>query len=335
MNAVVGIRAYGGNIGSFLGSLAVACISTFMDYQNSRDELRAELDKDLWQLKKEDIIDCNELQKKLLDASWNLLRQYRLPDEYRIVQKSLDDFYRAVNEIDVSKRYRMLRSIEREFRIYPPYWFYRGRAAQDDKNDAEAERCFNKFEEVWRPVLRQDPYRVESAKYRFCELVKNVESDKLPDDRKQKALDQLKIIQNNTPTEDWSNVIFTGMAYASLGEKKHGIDCIQANVDYNYGKDVSKLILEQLKTGKIDLSSLPAKMEAVTVQRILSDAQDREFSTVLVEYFKGNEDSAKKALARMSKTSSNKNIFVVLALMEMNKQGPINYIKINEFARQA
>ncbi len=334
INAIAGIRAYGGNISSLLGSFAVACISSFMDYQNSRDELLATLDNDLWQLKKEDITDCNELQKKLLDASWNLLRQYRLPDEYRVVQKSLDEFYRAVSEIDASKRYRMLRAIEKEFRIYPPYWFYRGRAAQDDKNNAEAERCFNKFEEVWRPVLRQDPYKVESAKYRFCELVKNVKADKISDDIKQKALEQLKIIQNNTPTEDWSNVIFTGMAYATLGEKKRGIDCIQANVDFDYGKDTSNLFIEQLKTSKMDLSSLPTKIEALSVQRILSDAQDREFSTVLVEYFKGNEDSAKKALERMSETSSNKNIFFVLGLMEMNKQGPINYIKVNELNRQ-
>ncbi|MBQ3455536.1 MAG: hypothetical protein IJG36_03785, partial [Synergistaceae bacterium] len=125
VDALSGIRAYGGNLWSWLGSLATSCVSSYFSYQSAKSELLEGLNDDLWQLKKEEIEDCNELQVKLLNSSWNLLRQYKLPDEYRPTQESLNGYYKAVNESDPSKRLRMLRArnVERNFQVYPPYWY--------------------------------------------------------------------------------------------------------------------------------------------------------------------------------------------------------------------
>lgn len=125
-------------------------------------------------MKKEEIEDCNELQVKLLNSSWNLLRQYKLPDEYRLTQESLNGFYKAVNEPDPTKRLRMLcaRIIERNFQAYPPYWYYRARVAQEAEENEEASRCYDKFDEVWRPVLRYAPYKLEAVVCRFLLLTR-------------------------------------------------------------------------------------------------------------------------------------------------------------------
>ena len=97
IGALSGIRAYGGNLWSWLGSLATSCVSSYFTYQNSKAELLEGLDDDLWRLQKEDIEDCNDLQVRLLNSSWNLLRQYKLPDEYRLTQDSLNGYFKAVN----------------------------------------------------------------------------------------------------------------------------------------------------------------------------------------------------------------------------------------------
>ncbi|MBR1438344.1 MAG: hypothetical protein IJ587_07380, partial [Synergistaceae bacterium] len=110
INALSGIRAYGGNLWSWLGSLATSCVSSYFTYHSAKGELLEGLNDDLWQLKKEEIEDCNDLQVKLLNSSWNLLRQYKLPDEYRLTQETLDGYYKAVNEADPAKRLRMLRA---------------------------------------------------------------------------------------------------------------------------------------------------------------------------------------------------------------------------------
>ena len=157
----------------------------------SKEELKASL----WKLERQDLADCNSLQERLLQSSWNLLRQYRLPDEYRLTQTSLNNFYRAVQEEDTAKRSRMLRNLEDEFRVYPPYWYYRAKTAQEAGNLTEARHHFAKFSEVWRPVLRRDPYKLETAKFRIQELVA---SGKELDNISPELLELLETVYSNT-----------------------------------------------------------------------------------------------------------------------------------------
>ncbi len=254
VDALSGIRAYGGNLWSWLGSLATSCVSSYFSYQSSKAELLEGLNDDLWQLKKEEIEDCNELQVKLLNSSWNLLRQYKLPDEYRLTQESLNGYYKAVNEADPAKRLRMLRArnVERNFQVYPPYWYYRAKAAQESGDDSEALKCWDKFAEVWRPVLRNDPYKLEEAKYRVQKLALNAENNR---DELRKWLE---VIQDCISAGDWSNNLFAGVAYFLLGDKDEGIACVEVNVDFGYEEAVSKTILAEMKKGELDAFTLYA-----------------------------------------------------------------------------
>ncbi len=257
LNALSGIRAYGGNLWSWLGSLATSCVSSYFSYQSAKGELLEGLNDDLWQLKKEDIADCNELQVKLLNSSWNLLRQYKLPDEYRLTQESLNGYYKAVNEPDPSKRLRMLRArnVERNFQIYSPYWYYRAKAAQESGNDDETAMCWDKFAEVWRPVLRNDPYKLEEAKYRVQKMAADSNTNR------EELRRLLKVIQDNITPGDWSNNLFVGVAYFLLGDKEEGIACVEENVDFDYEQKISSELLAQMKQGKLDLFSTPDKLK--------------------------------------------------------------------------
>lgn len=247
LDALSGIRAYGTNLWSWLGSLATSCVSSYLSYQSSKAELLEGLNDDLWQLKKEEIEDCNELQVRLLNSSWNLLRQYKLPDEYRLTQESLNGFYKAVNESDPSKRLRMLRArnVEKNFQMYPPYWYYRAKAAIESKDDDEAARCYDKFAEVWRPVLRNDPYKLEEAKYRVQKLALNAEKNR------DEIRKWLEVIQDCISAGDWSNNLFVGIAYFLLGDKDEGIACVEVNVDFEYEKEISEAVLTQMKQGEL------------------------------------------------------------------------------------
>ena len=253
-HAISRIEAQGEN---FIGSLVVSCVSSYFAYQAMKSDIAEDLRGELWQLTKEDITDCNNLQERLLNSSWNLLRQYNLPDNYLLVQRTLDDFYNAVNEKDPEKRFRMLRALERDFQVYPPYWLYRGKAAQELGENSEAHTCFERFNEVWRPVLRQDPYKVEALKFGLSETVKGAN---LSDEEKRRAFGILEAITENTPRDDWANRLFAGVAYFLLGEKDRGIEIVEANVDFGYGADVSGAILTQLKAGKLNLETLPSEI---------------------------------------------------------------------------
>lgn len=299
---------------SLIGSFVVSCASSYFAYQAMKSDIAEELRGELWQLTKEDITDCNNLQERLLNSSWNLLRQYKLPDNYRLVQRTLDDFYKAVNEKDPAKRFRMLRALERDFQVYPPYWYYRGKTAQELGENNEAHTCFERFNEVWRPVLRQDPYKVEALKFELSEIVKG---GNLSDEEKRRAFGILEAITENTPRDDWANRLFAGVAYFVLGEKDKGIEIVEANVDFGYGADVSGAILTQLKTDELKPEKLSSEIAGMLKPLTV---KDRNLDEALTKYFEGKEDEAEKILRGISSTSENPVVFYVLGDISRQKK---------------
>ena len=298
MESLSNVKAYGGNLFSWLGSLAVSCVSSYFSYQDSKSQLTEDLNGELWQLQKDDITDCNDLQERLLNSSWNLLRQYKLPDNYRLVQKNIDDFYRAVDEQEPKRKLRMLRALEKDFQVYPPYWFYRAKTAQKLNDDKEAHSCFEKFNEVWRPVLRQDPYRVEAVKFKISEFAKK---SNLTNEEKQEALELLEVMRANTPRDDWANNLFAGVAYFTLGKKDEGIDIVETNVDFDYGTDVSKLMLKQLRDNNVkNISELPNEMDKIEAQRLVSSLKDQEAAKLLVSLFRDDSSEFESLLAKIA-----------------------------------
>lgn len=189
-----------------------------------------------------------DMQKQLLSSSWNLMYKYHLPDEYRLVQKAMDDFYSAVEEPDEApRRLRMLRALEEDFKVYPPYWYYRARTALQSDNQPEADKCFDVFDEIWRLVLRKDPYKLEVTKYRVNSLVKNgvPESSEV----RQEVLRLLGVMRENTLREAWTNNLFAGALYYALGEVETAIKCVEINIDFKHDTDISLAMLQQMRKG--------------------------------------------------------------------------------------
>ena len=208
-----------------------------------------------------EIFILRDLRVKFAPSSWDLLRQYKLPDDYRLTQESLNGYYKAVNEAEPSKRLRMLRArnVERDFQVYPPYWYYRAKAAQESDDDSEALRCWDKFAEVWRPVLRNDPYKLEEAKYRIQRLAGNAEVNR------EEIRRLLGVIQDNTTAGDWSNNLFAGVVYFLLGDKDEGIACVETNVDFAYEEAVSRAVLSEMKKGELNALTLYALKDDIKI----------------------------------------------------------------------
>ena len=241
------------------GAVAVSCVSEYYAHQNAKldAEFRRGLAEDMLRIDRAEREQYNALQSRLIDSSWRLLRQYHLPDEYRIVQSGIDDLFRAVNETDTAKRRGMLIALEKEFRIYPPYWIYRAEAEQIAGNDKEAAKCFDEFDKVWRPVLRNDSWKVEAEKFRVIEA--------LNDGKRVEALSHLEALCENVSRSDWANNIFAGIVYYMLGENEKAIQRVEANVNFGYGLKTSKAVLAEMKSGKMDSRSLSQALESLNI----------------------------------------------------------------------
>ena len=284
-----GVLAGDENAGKFfvgLGRLLSACTAGYFLEKADETNQRINLNAELFRLKAEDLNDFNGLQKQLLSSSWNLLNKYHLPDDYRLVQRALDDFVRAVDEPDTpERRLRMLKALEGDFRVYPPYWFYRAGAALDADDSYEAEKCFDRFNEVWRPVLRKDPYRLEAVKHKINLLL----NDGVNDESRKNILALAEIMRDNTLREDWTNNLFAAALYYSLGEKDKAIECAEINIDFGYEYELSSAMLQQMRAD-VDFPLLPEDtLRALKLSRLTQGMKphDRKAALILADYFDG------------------------------------------------
>ena len=294
-----------GSIGAFFGSfssLVSVSAASYFKYQTGGVNLKGSLEENLYRLSTEDLSDFNELQKQLLTSSWNLMNRYKLPDSYRLVQRSIDDFSRAVEDTpEPSRRLRMLQAMETDFRVYPPYWYYRAKAAYDCKDFDDAEKCFDTFEEVYRPVLRKDPYMLETAKYRISEIV----SENLQNtvENRDTLLELCRIMRENTMRDDWVNNLFAGAVYYALGEKDAGINCVQMNIDFGYEDELSSSVLQNMRLNVPAVMLLREALRSLRLSEITSGMTSSDkYRVIMIADCLDNRDNAAENLSLSAKT---------------------------------
>ncbi|MBQ6973080.1 MAG: sel1 repeat family protein [Synergistaceae bacterium] len=276
-----------------LGRLAGACMASYFKHQSANSDIN--LGAELYRLKAEDMADFNDLQKQLLSSSWELLNKYHLPDEYRLVQRALDDFYRAVEEPDTaSRRLRMLKALEDDFRVYPPYWYYRAKTAQEVGDIDETEKSFARFNEAWRPVLRKDPYMLEAVKYRINTML----ADGIPDDARTRdeILALAGTMRDNTLREDWENNLYAAALYYTLGDKESAMKCAEVNLDFGYESELTSAMISQMRAG-VAFPMLPEDtLRAVKLNAFTAGmtSQDREAAFIVADFFDGRDGASER-----------------------------------------
>ena len=230
----------------------------YTDYQASKEQIHREISSESWKLTRQELEDCNRLQSTLLNLSWGLISKYHLPNEYRLTQENIREFLAAMEAQDPAKRLGRLSFIERKFKVYPPYWFFRADSAMRAGNSQECRKCFDRFNEVWRPVLNYDPYKLEAVKYRIRELAKNG----VPDSDTAKEIRGLvETLRDYTAPGDWGSNLFAGIVYFVLGDKDEAVSCLEyGNIEPGYEREISGVILGQMKRGNIDVANLPGEL---------------------------------------------------------------------------
>lgn len=237
----------------------VSSIGTgYNDYHASKEQIHREISSESWQLTRQELEDCNRLQSTLLNLSWGLISKYHLPNEYRLTQENIREFLAAMEAQDPAKRLGRLRFIERKFKVYPPYWFFRADSAMSAGNYEECRKYYDIFNEVWRPVLNYDPYKLEAVKYRIRELAEKG----VPEGETLNELRGLvETLRDYTAPGDWESNLFAGIVYFALGDKGEAVNCVEyGNIEPGYEREISGVILGQMKRGNIDVAKLPGEL---------------------------------------------------------------------------
>jgi hypothetical protein len=200
------------NVGSF-----------YFNYRAKMDEYKKEREEKIWKIDVATMQGLNNFYKKLLKHTWELMRRYSIADEWRLDEKQLSDYIGILKEPDLELRYRKLERIESSFQKFPPYWYYRGQAAQENGKKEEALRCFKQFQDIHQGILRKDPYAASTAMSKTMLAADNATLDTIKGD--------LEIILANSEDADWGNILFAALQYARMGDTETAGRLILRNLD--------------------------------------------------------------------------------------------------------
>ena len=224
--------------------------SFYFNYRSQMDAYAKEKEEGKWAIEAKTMQGLNSFYKKLLKYSWDLMRRYDLPDEWRLNEKQLSDYTDILKEPDLDRRYRKLERIENSFKKFPPYWYYRGQAAQEIGKNEEAIDCFNQFQQINQRILRKDPYAASVAMCKTMLKVEQSDPGKLKRD--------LDLILANSDDADWGNILFVAIQYGRMGDSDAA----------------GKLILRNLDNGHIAFIDSPDMLRAVGPALLLNAQRD-------------------------------------------------------------
>lgn len=249
LNPYMGVLNAVLNVGSF-----------YFNYRDRMDDYKKEREEAAWKIEAATLQGLNNFYKKLLKYSWDLMRRYQLPDEWRLNEKQLSDYTAILKEPDIERRYRKLERLESAFQKFPPYWYYRGQSAYEMGNAKEALFCFNQFQSIHQGILRKDPFAASTAMHKIMLTVQHASPAQIRRD--------LEVVLANSDDEDWGNILFAALHYARLGDKD----------------TAGRLILRNLDNGYLTFIEDPEMMRALGPALLLdarSDVFDRIMDAVL------------------------------------------------------
>ncbi len=110
-------------------ALATQVGTGYMNYRRNKAEHELDHEKSRWQIQKNRMRHLHGLQKQLFETAWDLNKTYNFNDKYRLTEKQISEYNRALMEANPVKRYNKLEAMAEMFTAYPVFWYQIGSTA--------------------------------------------------------------------------------------------------------------------------------------------------------------------------------------------------------------
>jgi tetratricopeptide (TPR) repeat protein len=208
--------------------------SAYMDYRNAIKEYRNALDEAVWKLDTSVIARINDINKTFLETYWKLLTKYEAPDRWRLTLDQFKDYFAILKDKDEGRKYRNLVRMEKDLELFPPYWYFRGAAAQKTGEKDDVLRCYAMYQKVRKGFFRQD------KTYSSVIMLKVVETD-YTDNQELLFTDLQAIVKQDR--KDWRKRLFCAYKLIEYGHFQKAKEQVQANIDNGTAVSVSRKAL--------------------------------------------------------------------------------------------
>lgn len=129
-----------------------------VEYNTMQGEQNIEELQAMWELRKEDMQNINELRKYAQSVVYELYNKYNLSENDRLTEATANMFSSFIAEPDAAKRIRVLEDNHETYKKIASYYYYLGMAYLDMDNYEQAKSNFLIYLDMYKrtPILRYD-----------------------------------------------------------------------------------------------------------------------------------------------------------------------------------
>ena len=240
--------------------------SAYVSYRNAIKTYREALDATVWKLESKAIERINDINKTFIETYWKLMTKYNAPDKWRLTLEQFKDYFAIVKDKDDARKYRNLLRMESDLALFPPYWYFRGAAAQKIGEKSDVLNCHAMYEKVRKGFFRQD------KSYSSVIMLKAVETN-YTNNQEDLYVDLGEVVKQDR--KDWRKRLFCAYKYIEYGHFQKAKEQVQANIDSDRAVSVSRkalgdiYYLEKDKDQLVRLINKTIKDDTATNQEVL------------------------------------------------------------------
>lgn len=266
-----------------VASIAYMAVDSISSYNAYNDELDQAFLKDGWVLDDEEAAALHESRKYAFLFMIDMVRADNLPGELALSESAVENFVTWTNNDNIVQRLQFLESEEDTYRGFGNYWLARAECYYELKDYENCLEAIEMYKEYQADIFRKDYYLAQILPKAIA-AASEVYSDQ---DYIAYAEEHLKILVDNTESNEWALRYFAAQIYMDLYTKTNDIKYLDQAYELTLN-NVNILVNEQ----KALTTTYLADVQEVETPK---DAT-REEKNQIKEYNKALKDNRKTEL---------------------------------------
>lgn len=195
-----------------MASVIYMAVDSYSSYSSAKSEGELQYLQDGWELDDEERTTLHGAKKSAFNYMLNIVRDYNLPGDFALSEKSIDDFVTWKNNGNLTQRIQFFEANKKTYQSFGSYWLALAEAYYGIKEYSKCLDAISEYEKIQTRIFRKD--------YNFAKTLTMaiISAREYYDSATYRRVAERfgKIIIANTDTEDWAIRYFVAQIYVEL-----------------------------------------------------------------------------------------------------------------------
>lgn len=262
----------------FIASGIYMAVDSFSSYSAYKNEINQEYLKDGWALDDEAAENLHDSRKRAFTYMIDIVRQDNLPGDLALNESAIEKFVDCKNNPNVNQQIQYLETNENTYHAFGSYWLLLSECYYNNQQYQKCLDCISEYEDLHSDIFRKD-YELAKTLPLAVAAASQVQSK---DKYVITAEKYLKMITDNTESDQWDLRYFAAEMYVDLYSKTQNKEYLQSaydlalnNVNHLTGKqkEINSTYIAAVK--KVSIPKTATKSEKKKIEAYNEALEDK------------------------------------------------------------